>query len=245
MMATKCGDMALGQRLAEEALELHRHFGNEFGEALSLWSLGYIRLEEGDFPTAQEMLTRAVDLLSRLGDETSLRWATRTLAFTYLTMGDRQRARALYEENLLRTRESGDQALEAATLGGLTDIALDEGRLADAVSLQQECLRLVIHLHDELMAISRLCVAASVFAVVGRAETAARLIGYAESRYEETGTREEWVLKMNGRTLTSVRTQVGDSAIAAAKANGATLTSDNALELAVAEMQSASEDLRH
>lgn len=243
-MATTSGDMTLGQRWSEEALELYRRFGNDFGEGLSLWQLGYIRLERGDLSTAQEMLIQAVELLRQAGDENNLRWATRTLAFIYLTMGDLEHARPLYEENLRCSRDSGDQPLVAASLGGLSGIALQQGRLTDAVAFQRESLRLVIHLNDELMAISRFCVAASVLAAVDRAEAAATLIGYAEARYEETATHEPWVVRMNDETLAAVRTKIGDSSLAAAKANGAVLTSQNALELAVAEMQAASEGLR-
>ncbi len=243
-MATTCGDLTLGQRWSEEALELDRRFGNDFGEALSLWQLGYIRLERGDPSTAQEMLIQAVELLRQAGDENNLRWATRTLAHVYLTVGDLEHARPLYEENLRRSRDSGDQPLVAASLGGLSGIALEQGRLTDAVAFQQESLRLLIHLNDELMKISRFCVAAGVLAAVDRAEAAATLIGYAESRYEETATHEPWVVRMNDETLAAVRTKIGDSSLAAAKANGAALTSQNALELAVAEMQAASESLR-
>ena len=243
IVATVCGDKLQGQRWAEEALDLHRRFGNEFGEAISTWQLGYIRAEEGDFSTAEEMLSRAIELLGRVGDENNLRWATRTLAFTYLTMGDLERARPLYEENLRRSRDSGDRELQAATLGGLTDIAIEEGRLTDAVAFQQESLRLVLHLNDELMATSRLCVAASVLAVVGRPETAARLIGYSASRYEQTGAVEAWVFKMNDKTLASVHKQIGEKRLTDAVAEGATLTPGNALHVAVAEMQAASEDL--
>jgi predicted ATPase/class 3 adenylate cyclase len=243
MMAPVCGEMAQAKRWAEEALELHRRFGNEFGEANALWQLGYIRVEEGDLSAAEDMLRQATELMRRVGDETSLRWATRTLAFTYVTMGDLERARPLHEENLRRSREAGDRELQAATLGGLTDIAVEERRLKDAVDLQEQSLALVLHLNDELMAISRLCVAASVLTVVGRHETAATLVGYANSRYAEIGAVEAWVVKTNDRTLTSVRTQIGDDRLSDVLAEGAALSPENALRLATAEMHAASLDL--
>ena len=190
------------------------------------------------------MLQRSIDLMRRVGDETSLSWVTRTLAFNYLQMGDLQRARPLYEEILLSSRTSGDRELQAATLGGLTDIAVAEGRLADAVALQQESLSLVLHIQDELMAVSRLCTAASLLAGMRRPDTAAKLMGYASSRYEETGAVEVWVSKMNNKTLAALRTQMGDDKLTNVMAEGATLTAANAVDLAAAEMQAASEDLR-
>src|SRR4029079_10824570 len=83
MMAPVCGEMALARVWAEEALALNREFGDEHGEADSLWQLGYINVEEGQLSAAEEMLGRSRDLYRRTGDETSLRWVSRTLAFAY------------------------------------------------------------------------------------------------------------------------------------------------------------------
>ncbi|MDL2334938.1 MAG: adenylate/guanylate cyclase domain-containing protein [Chloroflexota bacterium] len=243
MMASVCGDLARAERWAEEALQLYRRFDNQFGVAKSLWMLGYLRVEAGDLSTAQEMLSGAVNLLRRVGDETSLLWATRTLAFSYLTMGDLRRARPLHEENLRRSRETGDKALEAATLGGLSGIAVGEGRMRDAVEYERQSLGLIVHIGDVLMAISRLCNSAHVFAALGRAETAARLIGHAMRRYEEAAAQEAWVLKMNNETLIWARKQMGDVAVVTAMSEGAAMTACAALELAVAECEAAAEEL--
>ena len=151
-MAPVCGEISLARAWAEEALALNREFGDEHGEADSLWQLGYINVEEGQLSAAEEMLGRSRDLYRRTGDETSLRWVSRTLAFAYLRMGDKDRARLLYEEVHDSAQESGDRELQAATLGGLMDIYVEEGRFADAVASQQESLGLVIHTNDEMMA---------------------------------------------------------------------------------------------
>ena len=140
MMAPVCGELSQGQRWAEEALSLYRDLGDEYGVANSLWQLGYIAVEEGHLTTAKEMLERAVELMRRAGNETSLSWIRRTLAFSYLKSGDLARARELYEDVRRTARESGDRELQAATTGGLMDIAVAEGRLSEAVALQQENL---------------------------------------------------------------------------------------------------------
>jgi predicted ATPase len=243
MMAPVCGEMALARAWANEALELHRRFADEKGEANSLWQLGYINVEEGDLSTAEEMLDRARQLFRRTGDETSLRWVSRTLAFAYLTMGDNDRARSLYEEVHDSARESGDRELQAATLGGLMDIAVEQGRLADAVASQQESLGLVIHMNDEMMALSRLCVAASLLATIGKLEAAAKLMGYAGSRQEETGTVEVWVAKMNDKTMAALRSQMDDAVLSRLITEGGRMPGAAAVQLAAAEMQAASVDL--
>jgi len=243
MVAPNCGEIALARGWAEEALALYREFGDEHGEADSLWQLGYISVEDGEFSTTEEMLERARRLYRRTGDEASLRWVSRTLAFAYLRMGDIDRARSLYEEVHDSARESGDRELQAATLGGLMDIYVEQGRLADAVASQQESLGLVIHMRDEVMAISRLCVAASLLATIGRREAAAKLMGYAQSRYEETGAIEVWVAKMNDETMSMLRAHLDEVLVTRLMADGAAFTSADAVDLAAAEMDAARADL--
>jgi hypothetical protein len=149
----------------------------------------------------------------------------------------------LFEEVHVSARESGDRELQAATLGGLMDIYVEEGRLADAVASQIESLGLVIHTKDEVMALSRLCVAASLLATIGRREAAAKLMGYAESRYEETGAIEIWVANMNDETMSTLRTNIDDESLARLMAGGATLTGGDAVDFAAAEVDAASADL--
>jgi predicted ATPase len=240
MMAPVCGEMALARVWAEEALALNREFGDEHGEADSLWQLGYLNVEEGDLSTAEEMLERASELYRHAGDETSLRWISRTLAFAYLTNGDYNRSRALYEEVRDSARDSGDRELQAAVLGGLMDIAVEEGRLADAVATQKESLALIIHTNDEMMALSRLANVANLLATLGRPEAAATLIGYAWARYEETGAVEVWVAKMNDKTLSALRANIDNGSLTRLMAEGATLTGADAVDFAAAEMDAAS-----
>jgi predicted ATPase len=242
MMAPACGEMALARAWAEEALALNREFGDEHSEAQSLWQLGYINVEEGELSTAEKMLERSRELFRRAGDETSVRWVSRTLAFAYLTMGDKDRARTLYEEVHDSARESGDRELQAATLGGLMDIAVEEGRLADAVASQQESLGLVIHMNDEMMALSRLCNIASLLTTIGRLEAAAKLMGYAESRYEQTGAVEVWVARMNDKTLSTLRANIDNELLSRLMAEGATLRGVDVVDLAATVMDAASVD---
>jgi predicted ATPase len=243
MMAPVCGEIALARVWAQESLSLYRDFGDEHGEADALWQLGYINVEEGELTSAEAMLQRSRDLYRRTGDEVSLRWVSRTLAFAFLRMGDKDRARSLYEEVHDSARDSGDRELQAATLGGLMDIYVEEGRLADAVASQQESLGLVIHMNDEMMALSRLCVAASLLMMIGRLDAAAKLMGYAGTRYEDTGAVEVWVAKMNDETLSKLRAQVDDGSLTNLMADGARLTGADALQLAAAEVDAASVDL--
>ena len=65
-------------------------------------------------------------------------------------------------------------------------------------------------------------------------------MGYAASRYEETGTVEPWVAKMNDETQAALRAQLGDELLTERMAEGATLTAATAVDVATVEMQAAS-----
>ncbi|MGI8928130.1 MAG: ATP-binding protein [Candidatus Limnocylindrales bacterium] len=241
MLAAKSADMEASARWAEEALALHRTFGNSRGIATSLWQLGYLHLEGGDHVKAEQLAKESVRLFREVGDDTSLLWATRTLAFIYYTSGDLERARPLYEDDLRRAHALGNKTLEATLLGALANVALDQGRLNDAVSIAKESLRLLPDVGDRLLVESRICSVARVLAFLGRAAIAARLVSHAESLYEETGAREPWVAKMNEKTIVTIHRQLDEAAFAEAWEQGRKLTADEAVIIAVKAMDEAGE----
>lgn len=72
-------------------------------------------------------------------------------AWAHYEGGDLERARTLYEEIIREAREAHDPFPEGIALGILGDIALDQGRLQDAVSLTTEGYRIFRDLEDLLM----------------------------------------------------------------------------------------------
>lgn len=241
MLAANTGDMEASERWAQEALTLHRTFGNARGIATSLWQLGYLHVEKADHLKAEQYLIESIRLFREVGDDASLLWAIRTLAHSYYTVGDIARARPLYEYDLRRAQALGDESLQAMLLGALANIALDEGRLDDAVSIGKQSFRLLTNVRDRLGVASRICSAAHLLAVLGRAAVAARLLSHAESVYEETGAQEPWVDKMNEKTLVTIRRQLDEAALAEAWERGRKLTAVDAVALAVAAMDEAGE----
>jgi predicted ATPase len=244
MIGTKRDNLGTAAEWAQEAFELHRRFGNEHGMATSLWGLGYIRLEEGREDDALRLLEEAADMMTRSGDMGSLAWLNRTRAFTHYRRGEVDQARVLYESNLQRARAVGDSQLEAATLGGLSSIAVDEGRLSDAIAIEQQSLAIVDVLADELMANSRLANSARVLAAAGRMHSAAALVGYVEMRYAEMGTEEPWVARLNETTLAHARARLDEDQVEKSLAEGRTLKRDTATQLASSEMAAAARDMR-
>ena len=233
LMAGKSGDVAATRARAEEGLALHRALGDTWGTAHSLWALGYAHVEEGDPAGAQQLLEESVRLFHELGLQHVILFATRTLAWTYVELGDLEQARTMHEENLARARALQDTDSEADTLGALAGIALDEGRVEEAISLRKESLCTRRDPGGSLDTGVDLCGAARTLTFVGRGETAARLLACYEALCEEIGTKVPWVARMNEETLAIIRTQLDEAAFAKAWKEGRTLTVDEAVALAL------------
>jgi predicted ATPase/class 3 adenylate cyclase len=128
-------DPTAGRLWAEEALTLHRTLGDAWGTAESLQTIGYALAEEGDPVSARPLLEGSIRMFRELGDEHYALWTARTLGWTYYEVGDLERARALHEDTLRRAHALGNTPLEAALRGSLAMIAVDQGRVEDALSL--------------------------------------------------------------------------------------------------------------
>ena len=230
VMAVNTGDSQAAKLRAEEALALHRRLGDAWGAAYSVFMLGAV---EDDAVRARQLYEESVRVFRAHGDEHSALLATRNLAAIYAYLGDGERARALYEDNLGRARATHNDRMEASTLGTLAIIALDEGRVEDADSMLKSSLRIHARLRDVLDAAVDLCRFASVLARQGRAATAARLLASFESLGDEVGIRRSGVAEMNETTLAAICTQLDDAALADAWEQGRKLTIGAAATLAL------------
>jgi predicted ATPase/class 3 adenylate cyclase len=232
-LASTTGEIDGGLRASKEALTLARSLGDRLQEAIALWSIGYLQVEGGAPDQGVAHLSEALGILAKIGKPGPLMWVKRTLGFAYIRLGDYERARPLYEEVLSLARAAGDASLEAGALGGLCDIAMHDGRTADAAAHASAGLEAVVDSRDWLMQTSRISVAAEVIVALGRASEAAELLGYAEAQHEELGAMEHWVEEMNARSLAKVRTQLNEPSLAEAWARGRKLTTDAAIALAL------------
>jgi tetratricopeptide (TPR) repeat protein len=233
-MAVSLGNATTAALRAEEGLALHRTLGDAFGAAESRFLLGLAVADEDDFATAQQLFDESARQFRELGDQQYELVATRMLAWMCYRLGDRERGRALHEDNLRRARAHGNEHIAASTLGALAIIAVDEGRVDDAVSMLKESHRIHRDLGDPIGVARGLCRVARVLASIERAGTAARLLSTAEALHEEVGASvRPWLAKMNEETLTAVREQLDETAFAEAWEQGGALTADDALALAL------------
>ncbi len=231
-LAATAGEIATSRSRAEEALVLHRSLENAAGVADSLWQVGYALAEEGDWATGRRLLEESIELFRSVGDEHSILWATRTLAFTYAGAGELERARALHE-NLLRARALGDRAVEATLLGALAMIAVGQSRVRDARTLLIESTRGFAEVGNRLHTATNLCRVAAALAASGDETAALRLLSFAEASFEEMGAKMSWVAAINDETLAVIRDRLDDAAFEEAWEQGRRLSLDDATAFAL------------
>jgi tetratricopeptide (TPR) repeat protein len=192
---------------------------------------------EADWMRAQRLFEESLRLFGELGDQHYTLDSTRKLAWTYEGLGDGERARAIHEENLLRAREARNQWMVALTLGTLARYAIHDGRIEDAVSLLKESHRINRDLGAPSVTVKDLRIFARVLAEKGTAAAAARILSCAEARAQEMGfIPDPFVERFDEETMSTIRMQLDEAALADAWEQGRALTLEEAAELALAEL---------
>jgi non-specific serine/threonine protein kinase len=232
-MALTSGDIAAGGRWAREALELHRQLGDAWGAAFSRLMVAYATGEEGDWPRAQELFGESTRQFRELGDLHYALRAARAHAWAHYQCGDLERTRELSEEIIREAQAAHDPFPEGIALAFLVDIALDQGRVEDAVSPAESSYRIFRELGDLLLTAFCVCRFARVLALAGEPEPAARVLASSTALNEEIGAMPPHIARISAKALTAIRHQLDEAAFADAWEQGRTLTADEAVALAL------------
>jgi predicted ATPase len=235
VLARQSGDAATCKDRAAEALALHRELGDAHGTATATVILGLAFADESDFGHARELFDEGVQLFHDAGDEDNALFASRLLAWMHEELGDRERAWALYNHNLTWARARGNKPMEAQTLGAVASMALDRGRPGDAVSLLGDVLRIDRDVGAPFQtAIDLTRFARALSFAGGRDVEAAKLLSCAEAVREAMGAGGmPYLVRNHEEALGILRTRLEDDVLADAWEEGATLTIDEAVELAL------------
>lgn len=233
VMATQRGDGAMTRIRAEDALAIHRESGDAWGVAYSGFMLGHAAALDHDFSAGREAFEDSRQAFRALGDESYAQLASRSLAWMYYALGDRLRALATHEDNLVRARASGNRRMEGATLSVLASYALEDGLVDKAVKLLTQGTRITgkIGLVSDL--VDNLYLFARVGSLQDQEAVAARLFAAAEAAIGRLGSTRDWAAKDDAATLTRVRTQLDDTAFAAAWEQGRNMSVEEAVALAL------------
>ncbi|MBA3365380.1 MAG: tetratricopeptide repeat protein, partial [Actinobacteria bacterium] len=236
--AAVTGDAATSRSRAEHALALNRALADTRGTADALWRLGGVLAESEDKAAAEPLLRESVALFSEVGDDSVL-GAMRTLAHVYLQRDDREHARPLYEEILSRARALHNELYEAIALGALAMVAVEDGRVTDALSLLKQNMPIYRRLGNTFLLTENFCRTAYALAAAGDLVTSVRLIACCDAVSEEIGASQPWVAKQNAETLARAREQLDEARFAEAWDEGKRLTADETVDLALESLEIA------
>jgi tetratricopeptide (TPR) repeat protein len=236
-MALGTGDLAAARLRAEEALALQRTLGDAWGIANCRYLLGNVAATERYWVTAQQLFEESVRVFEELGDEHYTLLATRALAWMCEELGDRERYRTLTENYLRGARATGNVRLEARALAALGGVAVEEGRAMDALSMLKEAYHIDRDVGEVREIADDLCRFGEALAAAGRTGTAVRLLSSSEALRRKIGAQApSYITEMNARTLTTIHAHLDAAAFAEAWEQGQALTPDEAVALALGEL---------
>lgn len=116
----------------QEAYDIFMAAGNTLLAADALRAMGDRRGSTGDLSGARELYTRALALLSKLGEHEKTGVVLNNMAITYENQGQTERSEKLFRQAAQTWKECGDSLNEAVALGNLADIFMSRGELRQA-----------------------------------------------------------------------------------------------------------------
>jgi tetratricopeptide (TPR) repeat protein len=116
--------------------------------AHALFAAGVLTLEQGDYASADALITESLEITRRLGDKQGVAVSLNALGVNARDRGDVQLAHSLFEESLVLWRELGDQKAVARALSNLANVVKLQKDYARACSLYAECLSIFQELED-------------------------------------------------------------------------------------------------
>jgi hypothetical protein len=202
--------------------------------ALARLQDAWLLAAEERWSDALEILDEVIPVLRDLGAWDAAIPANRTRAWVYEELGDMDRFWMLTEENLEHARAHGHRRIEARSLGALAERAANEDRFDDARDLLVQSLRIDRELGNVPFVSLDLVRFAVIHTREGRPQVAARLIARAVAVFHEIGfSLESWMTREVDDATAAVRAQLEDDAFEAAWEEGARMSLDEAVALAL------------
>jgi predicted ATPase/class 3 adenylate cyclase len=220
---------------AARALALFRQVGDEYHEARCLHVASIAAGLMGDQVDADSLGEEAKAIYRELGESRPVVRITHNQGLWAMEHGDLPRARVCLDESLAASREIGSDQETGNALCDVGVLALYEHRHGDAVPLFVESLESARRTGWPLNIAYCLRGLGCTAAASGDVETAARLMGAAESVEERIGEQTQpYARRAYEEGAALVRERLEEPAIAAAWGAGRTLSETDAVSLALA-----------
>ncbi len=239
MLAFHQGDNGRATALAQHGLTSSRKSGDAESTVYCRTVLGLAASDRGDYGQASTLLEENVDLCRKLNDEWLLGWALCNLQFVARNQGDYERAAALSSEGLALFRKTGDKHSTAWALRTLGIVALRLDDHKRAATFCRESLTLTREIGDIWLVEQGLMGLAGAAALKRQYEHAARLFAAAEAHRTSLGRHRSVSDQADfDKRVASTRAGLGEAAFAAAWTQGTTMPLEEAIEGALAPIES-------
>jgi predicted ATPase/class 3 adenylate cyclase len=230
------GDRKEAARWATEVVDLARASGDPALLANALSNLGATVIAASQPARAAALLEESVALARRAGDERVLALALNNLGDVALTAGDYPRAEANFDESLGLLRRRRDAANVARSLFNLGAVAFRLNRREDARARLRESITICRELGDKEDLAWCLEGFAAIAAAEGQPERAGLLLGSAQALLGDMGAAlKPFERQLHDETTASVLERLGEAGLADTASRGAALTTEDAVELALAD----------
>jgi predicted ATPase/class 3 adenylate cyclase len=240
-LAANVGEMAARRLRSEQALALHRQLGDAWGIAYAEFQYAASFCDTGDFAIAQPLLEESVRRLGEVADEHRELQARRYLAWASKELGDVDRYRSIYEENLRRARVLGDTENQQWALESLSSVATEEGRHGEALVMLGDAYSLARDSGDPEAIDMNLVRLGNALAFAGRSDIAVRVLALADAMHEDLGwSYEGWFAEIRERAVARAQAELGDSAFNEAWEAGRKMTADEAAALGMRALKAPS-----
>jgi predicted ATPase/class 3 adenylate cyclase len=227
------GDLAGAVPLGQEAVALFDALGDEAAAARAKIALGASSLMTAPIAECERLLDEALVVCRRHSDLFGAAMALNALGELARAREDAARARACYAEAIVLLQQCDNIFMSSLISSNLVVYHMRDGDWHTAAGLLGKMVAVGQEFNYPMLVYFALAAMGGVAVARGRADDGVRLIAAAERMLSSIGhapepaDRAEW-----DRHIAAARAGVGDDAVAAALAEGATWTREQALAAA-------------
>jgi predicted ATPase/DNA-binding SARP family transcriptional activator len=217
-----------------DSLTVFRAIHNKADIATLVGDLGLVAYLQEDFASARAHFEESLALFREVATQSGIARSLNRLGDLARCESDYGRAGALYRESLALYRQIGEKSAIASALHNLGYVEQSQGDDARAEGLFQEGLRLFQEMDDKKGMAECLMGLAGVLGTQGHGRWAARLFGAAEMLHETVGATLWPANRIEyERNMAALRIQLDETALAAERAAGRSMTLDQAIAYAL------------
>ncbi|MEP7224162.1 MAG: adenylate/guanylate cyclase domain-containing protein [Actinomycetota bacterium] len=217
-------EVVRAEQFAHEAVAIAADLGDDRASSAALMVLGDVYSTNGQHELAVSQYEEAVALRTRLGDPLLVTDAVYNLGLAAFHAEDLTRARRAFDDALVQARDLAEAPYVAAAQLMLAVLDVLGADQVVAATRARESLSIYSELEDDRSCARCLVVLAGAAVVEGSFETAARLVGAADSARGDAPP-DEYEAPVLERYLPELEGSIGTEALRALEAEGRSLES--------------------